>query len=59
MWMEQLNEDRVVLCDNRISPHVKRKIHNMIVQTAMLCGMEIVPMTISHVKKREVTEMKM
>ena len=31
----------------------------MIVQPAMLCGMETVPVTSSHVNKLEVTEMKM
>ena len=48
-----------VLCDKRVSPHVKGKIHNMIVQPAMLYGMETVPVTSSHVKKLEVTEIKM
>ena len=42
-----------------LPPHVKGKIHKMIVQPAMLHGMETVPMTSSHVKKLEVTEMKM
>ena len=40
-------------------PHVKGKIHKLIVQPAKLHGMETVPMTSSHVKKLEVTEMKM
>ena len=35
-----------VLCDKRVPPHVKGKIHKMIVQPAMLCGMETVPMTL-------------
>ena len=48
-----------VLCDKRVPPYVKRKIHKMIVQPAMLYGMETVPVTSSHVKKLEVTEMKM
>ena len=48
-----------VLCDKRVPPHVKGKIHKMIVQPAMLCGMETVPVTSSQVKKLEVTEMKM
>ena len=48
-----------VLCDKRVPPHVKGKIHNTIVQPAMLYGMETVPVTSSHVKKLEVTEMKM
>ena len=48
-----------ILCDKRIPPHVKGTIPKMIVQPAMLYGMETVPMTSSHVKKREVTEMKM
>ena len=48
-----------VLCDKRVPPHVKGKIHKMIVQPAMLYGMETVPVTSSHVKKLEVTEMKM
>ena len=59
MWMEQLEEDVGVLCDKRVPPHVKGKIHKMIVQSAMLYGMETVPMTSSHVKKLEVTEIKM
>ena len=37
----------------------KGKIHKTIVQPAMLYGMETVPVTSSHVKKLEVTEMKM
>ena len=43
----------------RVPPHVKGKIHKMIVQPAVLYGMETVPVTSSHVKKLEVTEMKM
>ena len=43
----------------RVPPHVQGKIHKMIVQPAMLYGMETVPVTSSHVKKLEVTEMKM
>ena len=48
-----------VLCDKRVPRQVKGKIHNTIVQPAMLYGMETVPVTSSHVKKLEVTEMKM
>ena len=48
-----------VLCDKRVPPHVKGKIHKMIVQPAMLYGMETVTVTSSHVKKLEMTEMKM
>ena len=48
-----------VLCDKRVPPHVKGKIHKIIVQPAMLYGMETVPVTSSHVKKLEVTGMKM
>ena len=48
-----------VLCDKRVQSHVKGKIHNMIVQPAMQYGMETVPVTSSHVKTLEVTEMKM
>ena len=47
-----------VLCDKRLPPHVKGNIHKAIVQPAMMCGMETVPVTRSHVKKLEVTEMK-
>ena len=47
-----------VLCDNTAPPHVKGKIDKMIVQSAMLYGMETVPVTSSHVKKLEVTDMK-
>ena len=45
-----------VLCDKIVPPHVKGKIHKMIVQPAMLYGMETVPITSSHVKKLEVKE---
>ena len=50
-----------ILCDNRVQvpPRVKGNIHKMIVQPAMLYGMETVPVTSSHVNKLEVTEMKM
>ena len=54
--MEQLPG---VLCDKRVPPQLKGKIHKTIVQPAMLYGMETVPVTSSHVKKLEVTEMKM
>ena len=37
-----------VLCDKRISSHVKRNVHEMVVQPAMLYGIETVPMTSSH-----------
>ena len=43
-----------VLCDKRVPPHVKGKIHKMIVQPAMLYGMDQVPVTSSQVKKLEV-----
>ena len=46
-----------ILCDKRVPPRVKGKINKMIVQPAMLYGMETVPGTSSHVKKLEVTEM--
>ena len=45
-----------VLCDKIVPPHVKGKIHKMIVQPSMLYGMETVPITSSHVKKLEVKE---
>ena len=48
-----------VLCDTGVPPHVRGKMHKMIVQSAMRCGTDIVPMTSCHVKKLEVTEMKM
>ena len=48
-----------VLCDKRVPPPVKGKIHKTIVQPDMLYGMETVPVTRSLVKKLEVTEMKM
>ena len=44
-----------VLCDKRIPPHVDGKIHKMMVQPAVLYGMETVPMTGSQVKRSEVT----
>ena len=36
-----------VLCDKRVPPHVKGKIHKTIVQPAILYGMETVPVTSS------------
>ena len=48
-----------VLCDKRVPSHVKGMIHKMIVKPAMLYGTETVPVTASHAKKLEVTEMKM
>ena len=47
------------LSDKRVPPHVKGRIHKMIVQPAMLYGMETVLVTSSHVKKLEVTGIKM
>ena len=38
---------------------LKGSIHNMVVQLAMLYGMETAPMTSSHVNKLEVTEINM
>ena len=48
-WMKMSD----VLCDKRVPKHEEGNIHNMIIQ------METVPMTSSHAKKLEVTEMKM
>ena len=45
--------------EKRAPPHAKGNIHTMIVQPAMLYGMETVPVISSHVKKLGVTEMKM
>ena len=47
------------LFDKSIPPHVKGKIHKMIVQPAKLHDMETVSMTSSHVNQLEVTETKM
>ena len=54
-WMKMSG----VLCDKRVPPHVKRKIHKIIVQPAMLYLMETISMTSSHVKNLDVAEMKM
>ena len=59
VWMEQLEKDVRRPMYKRVPPHVKGNINKMIVQPAMLFGMETVPVTSSHVKKLEVTEMKM
>ena len=48
-----------VLWDKRVPQYMKGNIHKMIVQLTMMFGMKTVPMTSSHVKKLEVTEMKM
>ncbi len=48
-----------VLRENRIPPHANGNIHKVIIQPAMLFGMETVSTTSSHVKKLQVTEMKM
>ena len=48
-----------VLCDKRVPPHGKVNIHKMIVQPAILYDMERVPVTNPHMKKLDVTEMKM
>ena len=47
------------LCDKKIPPKVKGKIHKMVVQPAMLYAMETVSVTSSQVKKLKVAEMKM
>ena len=47
-----------ILCVKTAPPRVTGKIHKMIVQSAMLYGMETVPVTSYHVKKLEVTDMK-
>ena len=58
--MEQLEEDvrRPMRQESTTTREWKYK-QDMIVQPAMLYGMETVPVTSSHVKKLEVTEMKM
>jgi hypothetical protein len=48
-----------VLCDKKVPPRVKGKIHKMVVQPAMLYGMETVPMTGKQSGRLEVAEMKM
>ena len=48
-----------VLRDKRIPPTVKGKIHKMVVQSAMLYGMETAPLSTRDTKRLEVTEMKM
>ena len=49
-----------VLCDMRIPPHVKGMVHNMIVEPPMVAyGMKALSMTSFHVKKLEMTDMKM
>ena len=48
-----------VFCDKRTPPTVKGKIHKMVVQSAMLYGMETVPLCTRDTKRLEVTEMKM
>ena len=48
-----------VLCDKKITPKVKGKIHNTIVRPAMMYGLETVALTKFLLKKLEVTEMKM
>ena len=40
-WMKMAG----VLCDTRVPPHVKGTIQKLIVQPAMLYGMETVPVT--------------
>ena len=40
----------IVLCDKRVPPHVKGMIHKMIVQPAILYGMETVSVTSSRQK---------
>ena len=53
-WRNMSGDKRVY-----IPPHVKGKLHKMIVQPPMLYGMDTVPVPSSHVKKLEVTQMKM
>ena len=48
-----------VLCDKKIPPKVKGKIHQTVVQPAMLYGLETVPQTKKTTQKLEVAEMKM
>ena len=48
-----------VIRDTRIPPHGKGTIHKMICQLVVLYGMETVPVTSSHAKKLDVTDMKM
>ena len=55
VWMKQLGKMSGILCDSSVPPIVKGKMHKMIVQPAMVYGMETVPMTSSHLDKLEVT----
>ena len=47
-----------VLCDNRRTSHVKGTIHTMIVQPNMQYELDTVPMSSSHLKKLELTEVQ-
>ena len=60
MWMEQLEEDVRHTMRQESTTTREGKDTQIIVQPDMLYGMETVPVTTSsHVKKLEVTEMKM
>ncbi|XP_063595292.1 uncharacterized protein LOC134772260 [Penaeus indicus] len=48
-----------VLCDKRIPTRVKGKIHQLVIQPAMLYGLETGPPTNKTTKRQEVAEMKM
>ena len=58
--MEQLEEDaRRPMRQESTTTREGKDTYKMIIQPAMLYGMETVPVTSSHVKTLEVTEMKM
>jgi len=48
-----------ILCDKRIPPKLKGRIHKTVVQPAMLYGLETVPLSTRDTKRMEVAEMKM
>lgn len=47
-----------ILCDKSIPSKVKGRIHMMVIQPAMLYGMETVPLSTRDTKRLEVAEMK-
>ena len=56
---EKLKEMTGVLCDKKVPTSVKGKIHSTGVQSAVLCAMEVVPLSVKQERQFEVAEVKM
>ena len=58
MWMENWTKMSDVLCDKRIPLIMKDNIHKMVMQSAILYGIEMVSLSTCDTKRLKVTKIK-